>query len=116
MYKNNKEKIFHPSSNRIKVTENFPHRQYLSLFGSRRVFYASCGVLLLSPYPPWIWYYASKSWFQRELDSRVEKPSWKTESSEIVTSLLIFRNSETLDWKNENKKTELRNSEILLNI
>ena len=52
MYKNNKEKIFHPSSNRIKVTENFPHRQYLSLFGSRRVFYASCGVLLLSPYPP----------------------------------------------------------------
>ena len=52
MYKNNKEKIFHPSSNRIKVTENFSHRQYLSLFGSRRVFYASCGVLLLSPYPP----------------------------------------------------------------
>ena len=26
----------------------------------------------------------------------------------------IFHNSETLDWKNENKKTEFRNSEILL--
>ena len=27
-----------------------------------------------------------------------------------------FCNSDTLEWKNENKKTELRNSEILLNI
>ena len=29
-------------------------------------------------------------------------------------SWLIFRNSETLDWKNENKKSELRNSEIFV--
>ena len=27
-----------------------------------------------------------------------------------------FRNSETLEWKNENKKTKLCNSEILLNM
>ena len=30
--------------------------------------------------------------------------------------MLMFCNLETLDWKNENNKTELRNSEILLNI
>ena len=29
-----------------------------------------------------------------------------------MTSQIIFCNSETLDWKNENKKTELRGSEI----
>ena len=40
----------------------------------------------------------------------------KTQLSQIVTSQLIFRDSETLDWKNENKKTEVRNSEILLTI
>ena len=28
----------------------------------------------------------------------------KTELSQIVMSLLFFRNSETLEWKNENKK------------
>ena len=52
-------------------------------------------------------------------NSRVKKPSYglwrhKTELSQIVTSKLIFRNSETLQWKNENKKTELSNSKILL--
>ena len=41
--------------------------------------------------------------------------SHKSELSQTVTSQLIFRNLETLEWKNENKKTELRNSEILLN-
>ena len=56
-----------------------------------------------------------------ELKNRVEKLSYglwrhKTEFSQIVTLLLIFCNSETLDWKNENKKTELRHSEILLAI
>ena len=39
---------------------------------------------------------------------------FKTELSQIVTSKLIFRNSETLQWKNENKKAELSNSRILL--
>ena len=28
----------------------------------------------------------------------------KTELSQIVKSWLIFRNAETLEWKNENKK------------
>ena len=42
--------------------------------------------------------------------------SHKFELSQILTSRLIFRNLETLEWKNENKKTGLRNSEILLNI
>ena len=54
-------------------------------------------------------------------NSLVKKPSYglwrhKTELSQIVTSKLIFCNSEILEWQNENKKTELRNSEILLNI
>ena len=54
-------------------------------------------------------------------NSRVTKPSYglwrhKSKLSQIVTLQLIFRNSETLEWKNENQKTELRNSEILLNI
>ena len=56
-----------------------------------------------------------------ELKNQVKKLSYilwrhKTKLSQIVTSWLIFSNSETLEWKNENKKTELRNSEILLNI
>ena len=56
-----------------------------------------------------------------ELKNRFKKPSYrlwrhKTELSQIVTSELIFRNSETLEWKNENKKAELCYSEILLNI
>ena len=56
-----------------------------------------------------------------ELKNRVKKPSYrlwshKTKLSQIVTLQLIFRNSKTLEWKNENKKTELYNSEILLNI
>ena len=56
-----------------------------------------------------------------ELKNRAEKSShalWhhETELNQIVTSQLSFRNSETLDWKNENEKTELRNSKILLNI
>ena len=38
----------------------------------------------------------------------------KTELRQIVTSKLIFRNLETLQWKNENKKAELSNSKILL--
>ena len=51
----------------------------------------------------------------------VEKPNYglwrhKTELSQTVTSKLIFRNSETLDWKSENKKTKLRNLEILLTV
>ena len=51
-------------------------------------------------------------------NSRVKKPSYglwrhKTELSQIVTSKLIFRNSETLQWKIENKKAELSNSNIL---
>ena len=53
-----------------------------------------------------------------ELQNRVKKPSYglwrhKTELSQIVTSSLIFRNSEIVELKNENKKTELLNSEIL---
>ena len=40
----------------------------------------------------------------------------KIELSQIATSELIFLNSETLDWKKENNKTELRNSEILSKI
>ena len=32
----------------------------------------------------------------------------------IMTSKLIFRNSETLQWKNKNKKAELSNPKILL--
>ena len=53
-----------------------------------------------------------------ELENRVKKPSYglwrhKTELSQIVTSSLIFRNSEIVESKNENKKTELLNSEIL---
>ena len=40
----------------------------------------------------------------------------KIELSQIVTSELFFLNSETLDWKKENNKTELRNSEILSKI
>ena len=53
-----------------------------------------------------------------ELENRVKKPSYglwrhKTELSQIVTSSLIFRNSEIVELKNENKKTELLNSEIL---
>ena len=40
----------------------------------------------------------------------------KIELSKIVTSELTFLNSETLDWKKENNKTELRNSEILSKI
>ena len=43
-----------------------------------------------------------------ELKNRVEKTSYglwrhKTGLTQIVTSKLIFRNSETLDWKNEHK-------------
>ena len=46
----------------------------------------------------------------------VKNPSYglwghKTELSQIVT--LIFPNSVTLEWKNENEETELSNSEIL---
>ena len=53
-------------------------------------------------------------------NSGIKKPSYglwrhKTDLSQIVTSQLIFRNSETLDWKNKKNKTELCNSEILLN-
>ena len=51
----------------------------------------------------------------------LKKPSYglwrhKTELSQIVTSQLIIYNSKTLDSENENKNTDLRNSEILLNI
>ena len=54
-----------------------------------------------------------------ELRNRVKKRSYrlrrhKTELSQIVTSNLNFRNSETLQWKNKNKKAELSNSKILL--
>ena len=54
-------------------------------------------------------------------NSRVEKPSnglWrrKAELSQSVTSWLFFCNSETSDWKINNKKAESRNSEILLTI
>ena len=54
---------------------------------------------------------------KRIWNSRVEKPSYrlwrhKTKLSQIVTSQIFFFNSETLNWKNENKKTELRISEI----
>ena len=54
-----------------------------------------------------------------ELKNRFEKPSYglwrrKIELSQIVTSYLIFLNLEALDWKDEYKKTELRNSEILI--
>ena len=52
-------------------------------------------------------------------NSRVKKPSYglwrhKTELSQIVTSKLIFRNLETFQWKDENKRVELGNSKILL--
>ena len=54
-----------------------------------------------------------------ELKNRFEKPSYglwrrKIKLSQIVTWYLIFLNLETLDWKHEYKKTELRNSEILI--
>ena len=54
-----------------------------------------------------------------ELRNGVKKRSYrlrrhKTELSQIVMSNLNFRNSETLQWKNENKKAELSNSKILL--
>ena len=54
-----------------------------------------------------------------EIENQVKKWSYrlwchKTKLSQIVT--LIFCNSEILGWKNENKKPELRNSEILSNI
>ena len=52
-------------------------------------------------------------------NSRVKKPIYgiwfhKTELRQIVTSKLIFRNLETLQWKNENKRTELSNPKISL--
>ena len=38
--------------------------------------------------------------------------SHKSELSQTLTSQLIFCNLETLEWKNENKKTELRNFRV----
>ena len=45
-----------------------------------------------------------------ELKNQVKKPSYgllrhKTELKKIVLPQLIFRNLETLEWKNENKKS-----------
>ena len=71
--------------------------------------------------PFWKLEISQKGIWNFRVKTRVEEPSYglwrhKIELSQIVTSKLIFRNSETLEGKNENNKTKLRNSEILSNI